>query len=68
MKPTYATLCLLRIGFWHSHVHYCIKTALDYRRQAIGMQTVTDWWIERAKIHAKTAQSHANLYQDQIQP
>jgi hypothetical protein len=65
MKPTFATLCLLRIGFWHSHVHYCIQVALECRRKVL-IPWNTDWWIERAKLHAQTAKIHANLYQEQL--
>jgi len=65
MKPSRATLHLISISFWHSHVHYCIKTAIDYRRHDAGLQTVTDWWIERAKIHAQTAKIHTDCYQAQ---
>lgn len=62
MKPTFATLCLLRLTHWLDHCHYCIRTALDARHKADT--TNLEWWLSRARIHAHTARLHQRSYMD----
>lgn len=60
MKPSPATYHLLRIGFWLDHCHYCIRVAIESRREADRLNA--EWWLERAKLHALTAKLHQAAY------
>ena len=64
MKPTYATHCLLRLGDWASHVHYCIKVAIESMRAADPINA--EWWLDRAKIHAAAMRLMQQEYQSEI--
>ena len=61
MRPSPATQSLLRIGFWHEQVRYCITVALEARKRNV-IALNADWWLDRAKLHAKTMRLHLQAY------